>query len=165
MTNHPEHSFVRALFLCSIVFSWNPSLHSAVVALQLAPASVLGTWKGESICVSNRPACKNEIVVYRFEAVPGRPDVVLLFADKIIEGERVPMGKPEFQYNEANGELSCEFTRNQTHGLWQFKLSGDSMEGGLVLLPGREPGRVVKIKRVKESEVPKAPTKDMYEEK
>jgi hypothetical protein len=165
ITNHKTNRFVRTLLISALLFSLTPSLQSAAARLRPNSASVIGTWKGESICVGNRPACKNEIVVYRFEAVPGKAGVVLLFADKIIEGERVPMGKLEFQYNEAKGELSCEFTRNQTHGLWEFKLSGDSMEGGRVLLPAREPGRVVKVKRVRESDVPKAPTKDMYEEK
>jgi hypothetical protein len=74
------------------------------------------------------------------------------------------MGKLEFQYNEAKGELSCEFTKNQTHGLWQFSVSGDTMEGSVVLLPGREPGRRVSLKRVAESEVPKALGKEEYEE-
>jgi hypothetical protein len=124
---------------------------------------VLGTWKGESICVGNRPACKNEVVVYRFEAVAGKPGEVLLLADKIIEGKRVPMYKLEFQYNEARGELSCEFTRRQTHGLWQYKVSGDSLEGTLVLLPDRELGRRVIAKRVGEGEVPAAPARGEYD--
>jgi hypothetical protein len=161
VTNQLIHFFWRALLISILRCAIDPGLHSAAEPFLLDSASILGTWKGESICVGNRPACKNEVVVYRFEAIPGKPDVVLLFADKIIEGERVPMGKLEFQYNEAKGELSCE--RNQTHGLWELKLLGDSMEGGLVSLPGREPGRAVKVRRVKESEVPKAPSKDMYE--
>lgn len=156
--------FVEALFIFALVFSQNPSLsQSAASPSNVVAASVLGTWKGESICVGNRPACKNEIVVYRFESVPGKSSVVLLFADKIIDGQRVPMGKLEFQYNEAKGELSCEFTKNQTHGLWEFTVKGDALEGGLVLLPGREPGRRVKVQRVSESEVPKAPGKAEYE--
>jgi hypothetical protein len=127
-------------------------------------ASVIGTWKGESICVGNHPACKNEIAVYRFEAVAGKSDVVVLFGDKIIEGKRVPMGKLEFQFNEVKGELSCDFTINQTHGLWQFKVSGDQMEGTLVTLPSRDLVRRVNVKRVAESEVPAAPAKSEYEE-
>jgi len=164
MINHLTHTFFRALLISALVYSWSPSLgQSAAAPFRLASPSVLGTWKGESICVGNRSACKNEVVVYRFEAVPGKADVVLLLADKIIEGQRVPMGKLEFQYNEAKGELSCEFTKNQTHGLWQFTVSGDAMEGRLVLLPGRDLVRLVKVKRVGEGDVPRAPNRDMYE--
>src|SRR5436305_1657485 len=110
-----KHVLIRALLL---VCGWNLSLpcQSRVTPSHFAPPPVLGTWKGESICVGNRPACKNEVVVYRFEAVPGKAGIVLQLADKIIDGQRVPMGKLEFQYNEAKGELSGEFTRGQTHG-------------------------------------------------
>lgn len=125
--------------------------------------SVIGTWTGESICVGNRPACKNEVVVYRFEAVAGKPGVVTMFADKIINGQREPMGKLDFQYDQAKGTLSGEFTRGQTHGLWQFQVSGDTMEGTLVILPARDIGRRVKVRRARDTEVPAAPARDQYE--
>jgi len=125
--------------------------------------SPYGTWRGESICVGNRPACKDEIVVYRFEQVAGKPGLVLLLADKIINGERMPMYKLEFQYDQANRTLSCEFTRRQTHGLWQYTISGDSMEGTLVLLPHKELGRRIKVKRVTDADVPPAPARESYE--
>jgi hypothetical protein len=132
-------------------------------ALATTPAAV-GTWTGESICTDkNRPACKNEVVVYRVEEISGRPGVLLLLADKIIEGKRDPMGKLECKYDEAAGTLSCEFTRRQTHGLWQYKVSGDQMEGTLVLLPDKTVGRRVKVRRVKDDEVPAAPAREEYE--
>lgn len=163
--NKRTRTFIRGLVIPAIVVCCSPSVPcqpAATPSIVTAP-SVFGTWKGESICVGNRPACKNEVVVYRFEAVPGKAGVVLLLADKIIEGQRVPMYKLEFQYDEGKGELSCEFTKRQTHGLWQYKVSGDAMEGTLVLLPDREPGRRVKVNRVREAEVPAAPARDMYE--
>lgn len=150
---------IRVLLISAIASLGNTLLLSRPA---ISP-SVLGTWTGESICVGDRPACKNEIVVYRFEAIAGKPDVVLLLADKIIEGKRVPMGKLEFHYDETKGELFCEFTKRQTHGLWQYKVSGDQMEGTLVILPNKEVGRRVKVKRVSESEVPPAPAREMYE--
>jgi hypothetical protein len=164
MPYHRTYLILLALFISVIATSLNPNGICIAAPLPLGVAgSVLGTWKGESSCTGNRPACKNEVVVYRFEAIPGKSDVVLQFADKIIEGQRVPMGKLEFQYNEKTGELSSDFTRGQTHGLWQFKLSGETMVGTLVLLPSEELVRDVKVRRVKESEVPKAPSRDQYE--
>src|SRR5262249_33847674 len=74
-------TFIWAFF---IVCFGNTSMQCRPAATQPSQASVFATWKGESICVGNRPACKNEIVVYRFEAVDGKPDTVLLLADKII---------------------------------------------------------------------------------
>ena len=164
LRRYQNHNFARVLFILTIVCCSNASVsQSAEPPTRLTAPSVLGTWKGESICVGNRPACKNEIVVYRFEAIPDKVGVVLNFADKIIDGQRVPMGKLEFHYDEAKGELSCEFTRNQNHGLWQFTVLGDAMEGSLVLLPGRDQVRSVKVKRVRESDVPKAPGRNEYE--
>ena len=133
-------------------------------ATSRAASPVIGTWKGESICAGDNPACKNEVVVYRFEAVAGKPGVVTWFADKIINGQRVPMGRLEFQYDEAKGTLSCEFIKRQTHGLWQFQISGDTIEGTLVLLPARTVGRRIKVTRVREDQVPAAPAREEYDD-
>jgi len=123
---------------------------------------VLGTWAGDSICVGDRPACKNEHVVYRFVAVDARPGFVRLLADKIIDGERVPMGALEFEYNDADATLTSEFTRGQTHGVWAYKVSGDTMTGTLVILPDKTLGRRVSVRRVSEDQVPKAPALEEY---
>ena len=156
----------RILIVSAVVSLAIPILlcrSGAVAAKQPAPP-VIGTWKGDSTCRGNRPACKNEVVVYRFEAVAGKPDAILWFADKIVEGKREPMGKAEMHYDQAKGELSWEFTVRQNHGLWQFKVSVDTMEGTLVLLPNRELVRVVKVKRINENDVPPAPARELYNE-
>jgi hypothetical protein len=163
--NKAFEAFIRATLISVLVGCCNPYLLCQPTAAppHSGVSSILGTWKGESICVgSNRPACKNEVVVYQFEAVSGKPDGVLFLADKIIEDKRVPMGKLECRYDEAKGELSCEFTIRQTHGLWQYTVSGDSMNGTLVLLPERELVRRVKAKRVSERDVPAAPARESY---
>ena len=158
---------LKPVFLLALALAcgWNLSFHSPppATASLLAQPSALGTWKGESLCVGNHPSCKNEVVVYRFEEVPGKPGVVVLLADKIIEDRRVPMGKLEFQNDETKGELSCEFSRGQMHGLWQFKVIGDGMEGTLVLLPNKELVRRVGVKKVRAEEVPAPPAREMYE--
>ena len=150
-----------ALLVAAAAFCFGPVWSSRASA---NPPAAVGTWTGESICTDkNRPACKNEVVVYRIEEISGKQGVLLLLADKIIEGKRDPMGKLECKYDEAEGTLSCEFTRRQTHGLWQFKVSGDQMEGTLVLLPDKTLGRRVNVRRVKDDEVPPAPARELYE--
>ncbi len=140
-------------------------LSSGARAQAAKPASPFGTWKGESICQDkNRPACKNEVVVYRMEAVPGKPDRVLWLADKIIDGERVPMGKLEFQYDAAKGSLLCDFRVGQTHGVWEFQISGDTLSGRLLILPEKTLGRLVKAERVDPAKVPPPPARKRYDD-
>jgi hypothetical protein len=163
--NKLMRTFVQASLILVAVTCFSLSffcLPATIPSIVTSPA-IFGTWKGESICVGTRPACKNEVVVYRFEAVAGKPGAVLLLADKIIDGERVPMGKLEFRYDDSKGELSGEFTVGQTHGLWQFRVRGESMGGTLELLPDRELVRRVSVKRVGEDEVPKPPARESYE--
>jgi hypothetical protein len=126
-----ERAVVRTLLVAALVLfaQLADTGHAVAIAAEPMPPSVIGTWHGESICFGNRPACKNEEVVYRFEAVPGKKGLVVLLADKIIDGKREIMGKLEFQYDEAKSLLSCEFTRGQTHGLWEFKITADTIEG------------------------------------
>lgn len=123
---------------------------------------VLGTWTGSSTCVGYRPSCKNEEVVYRFVEANGKPGLVTLLADKIIDGKRVPMYKLDFQYADVDHSLTCEFRRGQTHGAWTYTVSGDKMAGTLVIRPDKELGRRVMVHRVKEDQVPKAPGLDEY---
>jgi hypothetical protein len=158
---------IRPRMLLAVALALNACCIGAAAASPLdrgddAP-KVAGTWTGESICVGNRPACKNEEVVYRFVAAAGRTDLFTLYADKILAGERVPMYKLDFVYDAPQRTLSAEFTRRQTHGLWRYQLSGDVLEGTLVLLPGKEVGRRVKVHRVAEERVPKAPPLTDYE--
>jgi hypothetical protein len=133
------------------------------IPVQTSTAAVVGTWTGTSRCVGNRPTCKNETVVYRFIAVDGHPNQLRLLADKIIDGVRVPMGALVFEYDEAARELRGEFRRDQTHLLWTFKVTGDSMTGTLLVLPERSIGRDVNVHRVKDTDVPAAPAISEYD--
>jgi hypothetical protein len=159
-----ERAVMRTLLVAALVLFGDLAKTCQGVASAAEPMSrsVIGTWHGESICVGDRPACKNEEVVYRFEAVAGKSGVVALLADKILDGKREPMGKLECQYDEAKGLLSCEFTVRQTHGLWEFKITGDTMEGTLVVLPDKSVARRVKVTRVSEDKVPSAPSRESY---
>jgi hypothetical protein len=121
---------------------------------------MLGTWAGTSTCVGNRPACKNENVVFRFIAIDGEPSKIRLLADKVLDGKRVPMGKLDFEV--SGDRLSCEFRVNATHGVWEFTVSGDTMKGTLVDLPARDLGRRVSIRRVADNTVPPPPAIEEY---
>jgi len=151
------------LALCGILGS------QAAIATGEPPRSpgldfIAGTWTGRSACVADRPACKNETVVYRFVPLDGHPRQARLLADKIIEGKRVPMGSLVFDVDEQHHSLRCEFTVGRTHGIWSYAVTGDSMTGRLVVLPEGVTGRDVTARRVNEGDVPPAPPLGAYEE-
>jgi len=158
MLQHILRALIVAVFVASVAISGR----AQGLARATSAAGITGTWKGESVCIGNRPACKNEVVAYRFEPVAGRSNLITLLADKIIKGKRVPMYKLDFQYDETKHTLSCEFTQGHTHGTWEYKVAGDSMEGTGIVLPGNSVVRRVKVRRVREDQLPVAPDRDSY---
>jgi hypothetical protein len=125
---------------------------------------ILGTWTGTSTCVGNRPACKDETVVYRFVAFEGHPEQVRLLGDKIVQGKRVPMGALVFDVAQESRTVRSEFTRGQTHGVWSFTVADSAMTGTLVILPDSSSAREVTVHRVNERDVPEAPPPSDYDE-
>ena len=156
-----RHYVMRSLILGMFLASVAASGRGQGLARPMSAAGVTGTWSGESVCVGNRAACKNEMVVYRLEPVAGKSTLVTLLADKIVKGKRVPMYKLDFQYDETRHTLSCEFTQGHTRGNWEYKVTSDAMEGtGIVA--GNSVVRRVKVKRVREDQMPAAPDRESY---
>ncbi|HEU4835723.1 MAG TPA: hypothetical protein VFS90_14940 [Pyrinomonadaceae bacterium] len=156
------HHLLRGLIIIVFIAGFASLGNAQGLARPMNASSVVGTWSGESICAGNRAACKNEIVVYRFEPVSGKSTVITLLADKIIKGKRVPMYKLDFQYDEATRTLSCDFTQGHTRGTWEYRVTGDSMEGTGIVLAGKSVARRVKVKRVREDQMPAAPDRYSY---
>ena len=70
------------------------------------PAQLIGTWRGTSICIdlTAAPACHDETVVYEF--TPGsRPGAVHWAADKVVAGQRQPIGEVWSCRDKAEGLL------------------------------------------------------------
>jgi len=110
-------------------------------------SKILGDWTGESICAGNNPSCHDEKVIYHFSRSQADPQKLTLAADKIVDGKPEPMGELEFTYDAAKQSLTGEFQNARYHGLWEFKIKGDTMEGTLTLLPEKTIGRRVKVER------------------
>ena len=151
--------FVLPACLAAIAQSATP-----VLPEQARPRTLLGTWTGTSTCVGDRPACKNETVVYRFVPVEGHTTQVRQLADKIIDGKRIPMGALVFHYDGKAGTIRSEFTRGQTHAVWSFSVSEDTMKGTLVILPEGSVVRDVIVHRVTDDKVPPAPPLSEYDQ-
>jgi hypothetical protein len=102
-------------------------------SVMLAEASgIAGTWRGESVCVTEAPSCHNENVVFYIKDVAERSDKVHIQADKIVNGKAITMGSGEWQHDRAQHTLEWR-TRQQ---VWFLKVSGNRIEGTLTLSDG-----------------------------
>jgi hypothetical protein len=110
-------------------------------------AKLIGNWSGESVCVGNNPACHDEKVVYHISRSTDDKDKVIIAADKIVNGKPDPMYMLDFKYDAAKGTLVGEFQNSRYHGLWEYTVKGNTMEGTLSLLPAKTIVRRVKIKK------------------
>ncbi|MGC2238775.1 MAG: hypothetical protein WA584_21650 [Pyrinomonadaceae bacterium] len=114
-----------------------------------AAAKIYGDWMGESNCVDKEkhPACKDEKVVYHFSKSTDDASKIHLAADKIVDGKNELMYELDFTYDAAKNTISGEFTKNQYHGIWEYQITGDTMEGTLKMLPDKTLARQIKVKK------------------
>ena len=92
-------------------------------------AAITGTWRGQSVCVTEAAACRNENVVYYIKEVSGRTDVVLIQADRVVDGKTITMGSGEWQYHGAQHTLEWNTPRQ----VWLLRIAGTHIEGTLTL--------------------------------
>ncbi|HKD09395.1 MAG TPA: hypothetical protein VKB79_26050 [Bryobacteraceae bacterium] len=91
--------------------------------------TVVGTWRGRSICQTDAPACHNEDVIYLIREMAGRTDAVFIQADKIVDGKRITMGSGPWQFDRTQHTLEFRMPRQ----VWLLKVSGSHIDGTLKL--------------------------------
>lgn len=138
-------TFPALRLLCLVTVS---SVARGANAGESSPAAFVGTWQGSSTCVNRQlaPACKDETVVYDVRKSE-KAGAVILEADKIVEGKRVPMGELEFTYSTSEGCWRSEFETPRVHASWCLVVKGNELTGHLRLLPGNEIVRDVRLQR------------------
>jgi hypothetical protein len=112
-----------------------------------------GTSRGTSLCLNRQalPACSDEQVVYDIAAPPGRPDAIIVKADKIVDGRRVPMGELVFRSDAAAGRWVTEIETPNVHALWYLSLHDGVLSGGMTLLPSSTLVRAIELRRIQGS--------------
>jgi hypothetical protein len=110
-------------------------------------SKLVGDWTGESICVGNNPSCHDEKVIYHVSKSSTEANKYTIAADKIVDGKPEPMGILDFKYDGKKGTLVGEFQNSRYHGLWEYTVKGNVMEGTLSLLPDRTIVRRIKVKK------------------
>jgi len=113
-----------------------------------AASTIVGTWRGTSLCTKspNFPACHDETVIYEV-AGPAPDGTVMLKADKIVKGQREPMGELPFEYDAHADAWVSEFTRRSHTSRWSLQIRGAEMTGTLIDVPTGEVVRNVKLRR------------------
>lgn len=112
------------------------------------PSEIIGTWRGTSTCTDLRaaPACKDEVVVYDF-AAGAKPGTVHWKADKVVNGQREPMGAMDLTYDDAGKCWAAEFNSPRVRSVWCLTVKGAHLTGTATLLPGRETVRKVDARK------------------
>lgn len=131
-----------------LVASFAVSIIAAAVLGQKPPSdrsALFGDWTGESICANN-PSCHDEKVIYHISKNDD-PDKITIAADKIVDNKPEPMGEIELKYDAVNQTLTGEFQNGRSHGLWEFTVKGNIIEGTLTRLPEKTIVRRIKVQK------------------
>lgn len=115
-------------FVLSLAGAWPHFPQNASAKTQ--EWNIAGVWRGHSECVVKNSPCHDEVNVYRFSKMDGRPNAFSVTASKVVNGQEVVMGTSEWKYDKKKQVVECE------RPSIQLKISGDKMEGALKLDDG-----------------------------
>ena len=126
------------------------------LAISMSPVSnaqkaspLTGDWTGESICVGEIGACKDEQVVYHISVDPADATKVKIAADKIVNGKPDFMGDVLLTFDPAKNTLAGNLENPRSPGIWQFTVKANMMWGTLSVLSDK---RIVRQIRVTKNE-------------
>jgi len=121
------------------------SLAAPATAGQAAP---IGVWRGTSTCTDRvaAPGCHDEVVVYEITASE-KPGTVHWKADKIVDGQRRPMGETDLVYDIGDACWKGEFSSPRIHIVWCLAVDGAHMTGTGRLLPGKQTVRKIDVRK------------------
>ena len=90
---------------------------------------IVGTWRGDSLCVEKGTSCHDEIAVYRIAVIPGKRGYLLVTGGKVVYGKEIVMGSGEWRYDSVRHTLTGELPR----GVITLKVDGDKLAGTFIL--------------------------------
>ena len=102
------------------------------IASYQGDSQIAGTWRGNSVCAVPSSPCRDEVNVYRFSEIAGKPNRFSCTAGKIVDGREMVMGSGEWSYD-ASKRLLQTVTPNPTIRL---TLDQDTLDGALTLPDG-----------------------------
>jgi hypothetical protein len=90
--------------------------------------SIVGDWKGTSLCQVKNSPCHDEIAIYHVSKTE-KENVYRFVMNKIVNGQEEDMGTLDYTFNPTKRNLTA--VNNETN-TWTFAVSGDSMHGTLI---------------------------------
>lgn len=114
----------------------------ATAALAADKVSPLGMWEGESLCTVPDSPCHDEHVVYEIKADPKTQGNITTDAFKIVNGEKLFMGRLNCTWSETDSVLSCHYRADDD---WSFKVTRNEMKGTLHIKQERQLYRKVSL--------------------
>ena len=140
ITRHVQR-LLASLFLFALIAS-------VVYAQGSKPSDLIGAWRGTSLCTDKvlLPSCNDETVIYVFTNGP-KPGMTHVAADKIVNGQREPMGEFDLDYDKTEGCWKAEFKSARGDSVWCFAPNGAQLSGTLRHLPGREVVRKISARK------------------
>jgi hypothetical protein len=99
-------------------------------AAEEASTSIAGTWRGHSVCLVKGSPCHDEVNVYRFSKLPGKPASFSLTSSKVVDGKETVMGSEECTYDAVKLVVECK-----APGI-RLAVEENRMEGTLTLPDG-----------------------------
>jgi hypothetical protein len=93
-------------------------------------SQIVGTWRGNSVCMVKDSPCQDEVNVYRFSKLAGRPGSFTGTASKVVDGKEIVMGSGEWTYDSEKRVLECKAPAIR------LAMTENKMEGSLTLANG-----------------------------
>jgi len=131
-------NYIDKIFLLMVVAL--PSILSS--AQTRNDSSIIGTWKGESICQIKNSPCNNEIAVYHVLKTK-ESNTFHFVMNKLINGKEEEMGTLEYTYDAVAQTLTSIDEKRKT--VWKFQIKNTAMNG--TLLYKGELYRVIHLKK------------------
>ncbi len=133
---------------CVALFVLAESPTPGVEAGDVGAVELIGVWRGTSSCTDliAAPACHDETVVYEFTA-GSQPGTVHWLADKVVNGQRQPMGEMDLEYDKTEGCWKAFFTSPRVKSVWRLSVDGARLSGTARLLPGNQTIRKVEVRK------------------
>lgn len=124
--------FVVLMSLLGISGVWahGAQKNGASASAEYTRAAIEGVWRGHSVCEDKGSPCHDELNVYRFSKVAGKPNTFLVTASKVVDGREIVMGSGEWKYDEGKKTLESE------QPPIRMTIDGKKMEGALRLADG-----------------------------